>query len=303
MGRETTGAEGNHMRGDLVVDCRNAHGEGVFWSPEHQLLYWTDITGGRVWTHAPASRETRSHAVAGEIGCFATRKDRPWHDIVAAFKDGFAFVDLRDGIRHDIAPIEADLPTTRLNDGRTDRQGRFIAGTYNEDELKPIGSVWRLDPDLTITRLFGGVGCSNGACFSADGKTFWFADSGKGDIEAFDNDIATGTPANRRVVARTKAPGFPDGSCIDAEGFVWNAVWEGYRVDRYAPDGRLDRSIAIPVRKPTCCAFGGADLSTLYITTSRLGEDDAILAREPTAGGLYAVRPGVTGLADMPFAG
>jgi L-arabinonolactonase len=102
-------------------------------------------------------------------------------------------------------------------------------------------------------------------------------------------------------VARTD--GIPDGSCIDAEGFIWNAVWEGYRVERWSPDGRLDRIVEVPVAKPTCCAFGGADLATLFITTSRLAESPERLASEPQAGGLFAVKPGVRGVADAPFAG
>jgi L-arabinonolactonase len=171
----------------------------------------------------------------------------------------------------------------------------------DEPEQKPIASVFRLDPDLSVHRLFEEVGCANGTCFSADGRTMWFADSAKAEIEAFDYDIATGTPSNRRRIARIS--GVPDGSCIDSEGYVWNVVWEGYRVDRYAPDGRLDRTVELPVKKVTCCAFGGNDLSTLFITTSRYAESEHDLAARPTAGGLYAVRPGIAGILDAPFAG
>ena len=291
------------MQGELLLDCRNMHGEGIFWSAHHGLVYWTDIHGEHVHTFDPVTAQMRRIAVPGRVCCFATREGRRWNEVVAAFSDGFALLDLVTGVRRDIAAFEPSKPTTRLNDGRTDRQGRFVAGGMDDAGLKPISSVWRLDSDLSLTQLFDGVGCANGACFSPDGRTYWFADSPTCAIEAFDYDIATGTPTNRRVVANTAAPGVPDGSCVDSEGYVWNAVWEGYRVDRYAPDGTLDRTIQIPVAKPTCCAFGGADLGTLYITTSRLGESEERLAREPAAGGLFAVRPGVTGLVDAPFAG
>ncbi len=129
----------------------------------------------------------------------------------------------------------------------------------------------------------------------------WFADSPKRAIEAFDYDAVTGTPSNRRLVASTT--GVPDGSCVDAEGYVWNAVWEGYRVNRYAPDGRLDRSIEVPIKKVSCVAFGGADLGTLFITTSRYAETESELVVQPTAGGLYAITPGVKGILVEPFAG
>src|SRR6186713_3214104 len=154
----------------------------------------------------------------------------------------------------------------------------------DEQAMARISSVWRLDADLNATRLFGNVGCANGTCFSPDGRTMWFADSATAEIEAIEYDPESGLPGQRRTVARTEPPGVPDGSCVDSEGFVWNAVWEGYRVERYAPDGRLDQVIDLPVKKVTCCAFGGSDLATLFITTSRLGETQEDLAREPLAG-------------------
>ena len=289
------------MRAELVVDCRNAHGEGVLWSHEHELLMWTDIDGERIWTYDPATGAQRSHKTPGRIGCFAPRQGRPSHELIAGFADAFAFLDLTSGRREDIAAFEPDLPTTRLNDGRTDRAGRFIAGGMDEAALAPISSVWRVDPDRRMTRLFGGVSCANSACFSPDGKRMYFADSPTQTIVVYDYEPASGQLGAKRVVA--KVDGIPDGSCVDSEGCIWNAVWEGYRVERWSPDGRLVQTVEVPVRKPTCCAFGGADLATLYITTSRLMEDNDILRREPTAGSLYSVKPGVQGLADTPFAG
>jgi L-arabinonolactonase len=296
------GWEASRMRAELAVDCRNEHGEGVLWSHEHGLLMWTDIHGQRLWLLDPATGASESHPVPGRLCCFAPRRNRPWNQLVAAFSDGFALLDVRTGERDDIAPFEPDLPTTRLNDGRTDPVGRFVAGGMDEGEpMTPISSVWRLDPDLTLTRLFGEVGCANATCFSPDGRTMYFADSPTRSIRAYDYDAAGGSLGPGRTLA--VVDGIPDGSCVDAEGFVWNAVWEGYRVDRWSPDGRLDRSIAVPVAKPTCCAFGGPDLATLYITTSRLGEPAERLASEPDAGCLYAVVPGVRGLPTAPFAG
>ena len=287
---------------ETAVACANHHGEGVFWSGRHGLVYWTDILGQRVWTHDPVTSETRDFRTPGRVCCFATRKGRPWNEVVAAFADGFAFLDLATGVRTDIAAVEAELPQTRLNDGRTDRQGRLIAGGMDEGGNGSAASVYRLDPDLSVTKLFGGVGCANGTCFSADGRTMWYADSFKGEIERFDYDIESGKVSNRRAIGRTLSPGMPDGSCIDAEDHVWNAVWDGSRIERWSPDGRITQIIELPVKKPTCLAFGGPDLKSLFITSSRLGESAEALAGQPLAGHLFAVNLDIGGIPDADFA-
>jgi L-arabinonolactonase len=284
-----------------VVDCRNHHGEGAVWNALDRRLWWTDIEGQSLWAFDPESGASQSFNTPGRVCCFAPRRDGIF---VAAFADGFAFFDPHDGSRHNIAAFEPERPETRLNDGRTDRQGRFIAGGMDEKNGAPISSVWRLDADLSLTQLFGDVRCANSTCFSPDGTKMYFADSPKGELWAFDYEPSAGAVANRRTLAKFPiGRGVPDGSCVDAQGFIWTTVWEGARVDRFAPDGRLDRSVGLPVSKPTCCAFGGSDLATLFITTSRLGSSDADLAREPKSGSLFALRPGVTGLIDESFAG
>jgi len=289
------------VQAELLLDCKNVHGEGVLWNALDSRLWWTDIHGKTLCAYDPVTRTAESYPCPDRICCFAPRRDG---SLVAAFADGFAFFDPRTGRREDISPFEPDLPQTRLNDGRTDRQGRFIAGGMDEKDLAPLSSVWRLDPDLRLTRLFDSVRCANSTCFSPDGCTMYFADSPECEIVAFEYDPESGSIGRKRSFASLpKNRGVPDGSCVDAEGFVWNAVWEGYRVDRFAPDGRLDRSIPVPVMKPTCVAFGGPDLDILFITTSRLGSSDDLLEKEPHSGCLFAVRPGVKGLIDPAFAG
>jgi L-arabinonolactonase len=291
----------DRLQAELVLDCRNEHGEGVLWNALDGRLWWTDIHGKALWTYDPTSGESRRYPAPDRICCFAPRRDGT---VVAAFADRFAIFDPRTGEIREIAAFEPDLPQTRLNDGRTDRQGRLVAGGMDERDMRPLSSVWRLDADLKPTRLFGSVRCANSICFSPDGRTMYFADSPLREIVAFDYDPASGTPRRKRSLARLpEGRGVPDGSCVDAEGFIWNAVWEGYRVDRFAPDGRLNTTCEVPVEKPTCVAFGGPKLDTLFITTSRLGSKPEALAREPSSGGLYAVKPGVKGLADAPFAG
>lgn len=285
---------------ELVSDCRNHHGEGVVWSAEHSLLMWTDIHGRAFWTLDPVTQQARPYALPERLSCFAPRRGLGWHQILAAFADGFALYDILTGERQDIARFEQDNVRTRLNDGRTDPTGRFVAGGMDEGSpMSPISSVVVVDRDLSVRTLFDGVACANSTCFSPDGNHLYFADSPTGAIEVFDYDAASGTLSGRRTLVQTK--GIPDGSCVDAEGYIWNAVWEGYRVERYAPDGRLDRVVEVPVAKPTCCDFGGPNLDTLYITTSRLGSDDVLLEREPLSGGLFACRAGVRGLPGKPF--
>jgi L-arabinonolactonase len=289
------------MRAELVVDCKNHHGEGIFWNPRDGRVWWTDIEGSTLWAYDPDSKLSQSFAMPDRVCCFAPRQGG---GLIVAFADRVSLFDLETGAEERFYDFEPDNPNTRVNDGRTDRQGRLIAGGMNEGTGEANSSVVRIDPDLTVTTLFDGVSCANSTCFSPDGTTMFFADTPDREIVAYDYDTERGTVSGRRVLASFAAePGLPDGSCVDAEGGVWNAEWEGRRVVRIGPDGKIDRVIEVPVWKPTCCAFGGADLDTLYITTSRLMSDDEILAKEPLSGGLFAIKPGVRGVEDAPFRG
>jgi len=285
---------------DLVLDCRNTHGEGVLWDPRSRRVWWTDIHGKKLWAYDPVSHTSECFKVPARVCCFAPRAQG---GLLVAFAEGFALYDVHACARHDLVAFEPDLPGTRLNDGRTDRAGRFVAGGMDEASGQAVSSVWRVDPDLSATRLFGGVSCANATCFSPDGRTLYFADSPRRTLEAIAYEPTTGAVGPRRELGRIEGPGLPDGACTDAQGFIWVAIWEGDRVERWSPDGRLDRTVEVPVHKPTCCAFGGAELDVLFITTSRLGSSEAELERQPTSGGLYAYRPGVCGLEDTPFAG
>ena len=286
---------------EIVTDCRNTLGEGLVWDADAQRLYWTDIEEKTLWTLEPASGAVHSIDLPERIGCFAPRKTG---GLVVAFASGFAFFDPETGTREDIAPFEPEFKNTRLNDGRTDRQGRLIAGGFDEVEGKPISSVVRLDPDLRITTLIRNVGCANGTCFSPDGRVMYFADTPAKEMWAFDYRPEDGRIGARRSFARfDDQPGMPDGSCVDAEGFIWNAQWSGRRLVRYAPDGRIDRVVPVPVLNPTCVTFGGPNLDTLYITTARYLMSADQIAAEPLSGALFAFKPGVRGLVDAKFAG
>jgi L-arabinonolactonase len=287
---------------DLVVDCRNVLGEGATWDHVGRRLHWVDIESRELWTYDPATGASSTHKAPERMTCLAPRRSRA--GLVAAFASGFAFYDPVSGSREDLAPFEADNPGTRLNDGRTDRQGRLIAGGYDERNGKSVSSVVRLDPDRRLSTLFSQVACANGICFSPTGEIMYFADSPVRTIWAFDYDTTSGSVDNRRVLSRFDGqPGLPDGSCVDAEGCIWNAQWNGRRVVRFTPDGRVDRIVPVPAPNPTCVTFGGPQLDILYITTARQTMTPEQIAADPLSGALFAIVPGVKGLPDAAFAG
>jgi L-arabinonolactonase len=285
---------------DIAVRGRNLLGEGIIWSPTHNEIQWTDIHGKTFWSFDPATGTAKSIALPDRLACFAPLGGSR---ILAGFAGGLARFDLASGHREPLAAIEADRPTTRLNDGKLDRQGRLIFGTMDESEAeRPIGQVWSFEGEAPRV-LFGGVRISNSIAFSPDGRRMYFADTPERVIWRYDYDIDNGQVTNRQVFVEV-APdqGFPDGSTVDADGCLWNAKWGGGRVVRYTPAGRVDRIIPIPCSQVTCCAFGGRGLSTLYVTSARTGLDEAKLAAEPEAGSMFAVDVGATGLADAAFA-
>lgn len=191
-----------------------------------------------------------------------------------------------------------------LNDGRCDRAGRFWFGSKARDWVKPIGALFRFDPDGSLHKLDEGIQLANGIGWSPDNRTMYFIDSQPRVIYAYDFDPAAGTVRNRRVLVRiAEEHGLPDGMTVDAEGFLWVAQWSGGRVVRYDPDGKIERVIPMPVQRPTSVAFGGRDLTTLFITSGTMRMSEAELAAEPLAGNLFALETDVQGLPEPRFAG
>lgn len=285
---------------ECVVDCQNILGEGPAWSADEQKLYWVDIEKSELWRYDPETKESRVWKTQERVGSFAFREQG---GLLVAFESGLAFWDPESGDVSRIQDFEPDLSTTRTNDGRCDRQGRFIVGGMNESESgEAISNVYRLDPDLSIHQIIAGVTCANSTCFSPDGKRMYFADSPTGEIWSYDYDTDAGTISNKRVFTDfSDQPGIPDGSIIDSEGFLWNAQWNGYQVIRYRPDGAIDRIIETPVMNPTCVVFGGKELDVLYITTARYLMPQEQIDSEPLSGGLFAVKLDVKGLIEPKF--
>jgi L-arabinonolactonase len=282
----------------LVLDCQNLHGEGVFWSSREQKLYWTDIKGQQVWCFDPETQASQHYDLDERLCAFALRKDG---SILAAFASGIALYHLRTKEREDLYAFEPELSTTRLNDGRVDRQGRFVVGGIDEsDDGASISRVIRVNQDFSIDTLLSDVACANSICFSPDGKTMYFADTPKQTILGY-SYCDQGLGARFVLSQCHDGPGFPDGSTVDNEGYLWNAKWNGACVTRYSSKGKLDKVIEVPVPNPTCVALGGKHLDTLFITTSRQMMSDDMLLDRPNAGGLFAIKVSTKGIEEPEF--
>lgn len=282
-----------------VLDAKAELGEGPLWDHRAQKLYWVNIRQQEVRRFDPATGRDEIFKAPAMVGSLAVRERG---GLVVALQSGFHFFDPATGKWDPIIDPEADLPENRFNDGKPDRQGRFWAGTMHDLEKAPTGGLYRLDTDLSCKRLVNGIICSNALCWSPDGSVMYYADSNAHTVWAWDFDPASGEIANRRVfVRRPDAEGFPDGATVDAEGGVWVAYWDGWRVTRFDPKGQVERVVEMPVARPTCPAFGGAGLDICYVTSAAIGiaSKDA----QALAGGIFAFEPGVKGLPEAYFKG
>ena len=278
---------------ELVLDARAELGEGPRWDPRGQRLLWVDILRGRVHSFRPDRGACRYVDAGRPVGALACAADG---SVALAVAGGFARLDLDSGRVEMLAAVEAGRPGNRMNDGACDSAGRFWAGTMALDEGPQAGALYRLDPDLRVHTMLSGVTISNGIDWSPDDRRMYYVDSPTRRVDVFDFDVEGGSIANRRpFVALGSEAGVPDGLTVDAAGFVWLALWGGGALRRYGPDGALDRIVPLPVSHPTSCAFGGRDLDELYVTSARRPLSKEERAREPMAGGLLRLRPGVAG--------
>lgn len=288
---------------ECVVDSRSELGEGAVWDAQDQCLWWVDIMGELVHRFYPETGKDESWRVGEPVGCLAVRASG---GLVLATKTGFYTFDPETGGKTAIVDPEADAPINRFNDGGTDRQGRFWAGTMQQTgERKQVGSFYRLNPDFSCEKMLSDFWVTNGMAFSPDGRTMYAADTGAAvrTIWAFDYETETGVPSNRRVFFDTHGmKSRPDGGTVDADGCYWYAGVGGWQVVRITPDGKLDRVIDVPVEKPTKPMFGGKNLDVLYLTTLSQGLDPD--REQPQAGSLFAITGlGVTGVPEVRFAG
>ena len=285
-----------------VLDAKAELGECPVWSAEEQALYWVDIYAPALHRLDPATGASRSWVLPRRVGSFGLRESG---GVVAALADGFHLLDLDTGDLSFLAGPEQQVPGTRFNDGKVSPDGRFWAGTMDEETLsRPIAALYRLDPDGSLHRMVDGLIVSNGLAWSGDGRTMFHSDSKGQVIWAYDYDSERGTVANRRVVARpTEEIGRPDGAAADMDGYYWSAGISAGVLNRWAPDGRLDRTIPLPCSNPTMPCFGGRDLKTIFVTSLRHDVPADVLAAKPLSGGIFAVEVEVPGVPVARFKG
>jgi sugar lactone lactonase YvrE len=290
---------------DCIVDSHSRIGEGVVWDVQSGRLWWVDIPAGLIHTTDPASGQTETRAFGQPVGSLALRESG---GLVLAAKTGFWLYDWESAEATQLASPEPHLPDNRFNDGTTDPAGRFWAGTMRDpiDPAKPAsGTFYRLDPDRSLTAWRDGIHTCNGLAFSPDGRRMYFSDSFPAVRTIFvcDYDLESGTPGAPEVFFDTRAvAGRPDGGTVDADGCYWQAGVGGWHLYRITPDGRLDRTIDLPVERPSRPMFGGPNLDVLYLTS--LGDGTTPGTHQPQAGGLFAITGlGVQGVPQARFAG
>lgn len=287
------------------LENRHELGECVLWCERTGRLLWTDIPQATLWSYSPASGRSIKWHMPERLCSFAlTGSD---DCLLLALASGLAFFRFSTGEVTHIVDVEADIPATRINDGRCDRQGRFVFGMFNQEDSpkRALGGFYRLNTDLSLERLpLANAAIANSICFSPDGRRMYYADSVTREIRCCQYDPGSGATGPSQVfVPADAAPGEPDGSCIDAEGCLWTTRWGAGQVMRFAPDGRLDRVLALPAPQPSCPAFGGSDLSTLYVTSAWLGMAGGDRASAPLSGAMFRHELEVRGLPESRFLG
>jgi len=274
-----------------VLQANTALGESPVWSREAQRLYFVDIDGQRLHVFDPADGDHSSVPVDEPIGCVAPARDGGF---IAGLRSGVWRLDADGRRTRKLADNPEDQASSRFNDGKVDPAGRLLAGTLDQDKQGRAG-LYRYDR-RGLARLTDGLQTSNGLAFSPDGRTLYHSDTPRFRIDRYDYDVASGEVANRRTFVQLDPAGAdrarPDGAAVDADGCYWSALYDGGRVHRYDPDGRLMAAYAAPARQPTMPAFGGPDLRTLYLTCARGAAD---------RGALFAMPVDTPGLAIAPF--
>ena len=283
-----------------VVQTDNVLGEGPLWDAERAVLYWVDIANCKIHWLDHRNGNTGSWRLSARASALALRKDG---SLLVATDQGFGVFDTVSGTLSVRLNPEPERMGNRSNDGHADALGRFWVGTMDNSEQIRSGAVYRLDPDWTCTRMLDGLGIPNGVICTPDCTTLFVAESKDCEIYSVSLDHSDRLSGVRLFAHTHDAGCTPDGAALDEEGFLWNAQWGGSRIVRYAPTGAVDRIVTLPVEQPTSCAFGGPDLSTLFVTSARQGLSPEELARQPLAGSLLSFRPGVRGIQTYRFGG
>jgi sugar lactone lactonase YvrE len=273
-------------------------GEGPYWDNAGRKLYWVDITGRKIHRYDPLTKKHDAFDTPSTVG-FAVLAESG--DFIAGLRDGiYRLSPDTTEVACLVKPEYADN-NNRFNDGKCDRQGRLWAGTMNNlDHQKPSGALYRFDNRGLHTHE-GNINISNGLGWSPDDTTMYYTDTVKRVIWKYDYDIMSGEAGNRRDFAKFPGKGRPDGMCVDSQGRILTALWPGWGVEIYAPDGKLEGKIDLPVPQVSSCAFGGSDLKTLFITTASVGLTPEQIKEAPLSGQMFAIEMDVPGLPETPF--
>jgi sugar lactone lactonase YvrE len=266
----------NEISLHTCLPVNNILGEGIVWDSRQQCAFWTDISGKQFYRW-DFDRKVTQYYCPERLCSFGLTPETDW--FIAAFESGFAFFNPEKKSTQWLSKTEEDLPYTRMNDGKVDRQGRFWAGSVIEDNNRDVNQIpkdkqaklYRLNENGQGHVIFDGIHIANGLSFSPDGKTMYFADSAKRQAWQSAFDPTSGVPSERESLFITTGNAFPDGSCIDSQGYLWNAQWGSSSVKRYTPSGDLDFTLQIDCQQPSCVSFGGPKLNHLIITSAREG--------------------------------
>lgn len=296
------------MSEPVLVDeiaVQNELGEGILWDARRRAAWWTDIQGCRLYRYTLPGGTLESWETPERLACFAPVANQDL--LVAAFANGFAFFNPASGDVVRIVDIDVDNPHTRLNDGRTDRQGRFWAGSMVEgavDDKTPseaMGHLYCLDHRQQLTTHLAGLHISNGLCWSPDSRWMYHTDTPSGRIDCYSFDAESGSIGDRQTFTTSEQGCSPDGAIVDADGFMWSAQWGGGKVIRYAPNGETDLELSVPAGQPTCVAFGGPELDHLFVSSARQDLGAAELDQQPGAGNVFVYRTRFPGLRESPY--
>ena len=283
-----------------VIATRNVVGEGILWNGHHGQLWWTDIPSSRLHCYDWARKSLEVFATPERVGSFGMVAGSP--RLITAFASGVAFYDVRSGGLEWLARPAEVVPGVRFNDGRVDRRGRFWCGTMVEGAQSTAdGCLYSIGRNAIWRCHAGEIRIANGLCMSPDGSRLYFADSPTHAIQVYELLEPDGVLGPRRLFATTPPGASPDGAAVDREGCVWSAHWGAGCVVRYTPEGRVDRTVAVPTRQPACVCFGGPDLDVLCVTSACENLDAATLRSEPNAGAVFLYRVGVQGLPESEY--
>ena len=274
---------------DTIGEITATLGESPLWHRELGLFLWVDIVEEMTYAFDPATGETRTFISGRPVTALAEAGD---DQIVMVTSDGILVGDpAMPTMRADL-----DLPdTVRANDGKCDPSGRLWFGTMDRGGRRPLGELMCLDG--SVRSVFHGVTISNGLGWSPDGEVFYHIDSVPGMVYRHHYDPATGSATGREILVDLSSdPASPDGMAVDAEGNLWVAMWDGGAINVYDPDGHVVHVEELPVARPTSIAFGGPDLGDVYVTSASIELTDEDRRRQPYAGRVFRLRPGVTGL-------